>query len=168
MNNEIEIRVPSSGEGEQITAVTAGIPIFHQGDVDTVRELWTEFSQKGDGESWYHFRAAYDGNKIVGFTCWGRRPLTQAAYDLYWIVVAADQHRRGIGVKLLRAAEEEIRKRGGYLLIAETAGKQEYEPTRRFYLGVGYEIEARIRDFYAPGDDLYIFTKRLQGISSKR
>ena len=36
-----------------------------------------------------------------------------------------------------------------------------YELTRRFYLKHGYEQHATIRDFYAEGDAMVIFRKRL-------
>ena len=36
-----------------------------------------------------------------------------------------------------------------------------YEPTRKFYLGLEYRETARIPDFYQPGDDRVIYTKRL-------
>ena len=47
------------------------------------------------------------------------------------------------------------------IAIAETSGTPHYESTRKFYAGVGYANEASIKDFYAAGDDLNIFTKRL-------
>ncbi|MBU2610373.1 MAG: GNAT family N-acetyltransferase, partial [Chloroflexi bacterium] len=93
--------------------------------------------------------------------CYGQRPLTQGAYDLYWIAVDKNHHRQGIGEILLDEAEKQVKARGGRLLIAETAGKPAFESTQRFYLRSGYELEARIRDFYSPGDDLVVFTKRL-------
>jgi hypothetical protein len=46
------------------------------------------------------------------------------------------------------------------MLIAETSGTSHYESTRKFYLGMGYILEATIKDFYSEGDDLAIFVKR--------
>jgi len=129
--------------------------------VEVVKELWTEFVTKGDAESWYHFICARREEQMLGFACYGQRPLTQGTYDLYWIAVDKNHHRQGIGEILLGETERRVRQRGGRLLIAETAGKSAFEPTRRFYLKTGYELEARIRDFYSPGDDLVVFTKRL-------
>ena len=53
------------------------------------------------------------------------------------------------------------RDRGGRLAIIETSGRDDYIPTRRFYARVGYQEAARIRDFYAPGDDKVISVKEL-------
>jgi ribosomal protein S18 acetylase RimI-like enzyme len=129
--------------------------------VEVIQELWTEFITKSEAESWYHFIAARRDGQVLGFACYGQRPLTQGTYDLYWIAVDKKHHRQGIGEILLSEAEKQVKARGGRLLIAETAGKSAFEPTRHFYLKTGYELEARIRDFYSPGDDLVIFTKHL-------
>lgn len=126
--------------------------------------MWTEFSTKGDAESWYHFLIAQeqtDGKKLLGFACYGQRPLTEGTYDLYWIGVDGAQRGRGIGKTLLGEVEDRLRALGARLLIAETEGKPAFTPTRRFYLSAGYTLEARIRDFYRPDEDLVMFTKRL-------
>ena len=68
---------------------------------------------------------------------------------------------RGVGTALLHHAEEEIRREHGRLLLIETSSLPHYEPTRRFYLKHGYEQAVVLRDFYADGDDLVVFRKRL-------
>jgi hypothetical protein len=50
---------------------------------------------------------------------------------------------------------------GGRIIIAETSGTAEYESTREFYVRMGYVNEATLKDFYKPGDDLKIYTKRV-------
>jgi hypothetical protein len=47
------------------------------------------------------------------------------------------------------------------LIVVETAGRADYADTRRFYQARGYLETAHIPDFYAPGDDLVVYTKRL-------
>ena len=131
--------------------------------MDVIAELWAEFAENGDAHSWYHFLVAHaqpNPEKFLGFACYGQRPLTDGTYDLYWIGIDQDQQGRGIGKILLREVEARIRDRGGRLLIAETEGKPSFGPTRRFYLSAGYILEARIRDFYKPEEDLVMFTKR--------
>jgi len=154
-----ELIVPTSADSLAILEISRSIPLFDSTDVETIQELWTEFINKGDKDSWYHFLAANQAGKLTGFACYGRRPLTEGTFDLYWIAVHNDHHRQGIGEFLLKHVENQVRERGGHLLIAETAGKPVFEPTRRFYLGSGYSLEGRLLDFYAIGDDLCIFTK---------
>jgi len=161
--NGHELIVPTSTDSLAILEISRSIPLFDTTDVDTIQELWSEFITLGDAESWYHFLALRKDGKLVGFACFGRRPLTEGTFDLYWIAVHNDHHRQGIGEFLLKNIETQVQVRGGHLLIAETAGKPTFEPTRRFYLGSGYELEGRLRDFYAVGDDLCIFTKHFPG-----
>ena len=146
-------REPAKPEDRQgILAVTANIDIFTDEEKDTVRELWDE-QEKG-----YNFLVARDGERILGYSCFGERALTEGTYDLFWIAVDPSARRLGAGKALMRATESEVQKRGGRLLVVETSGLDKYESTRTFYDAAGYEKEAVIRDFYKPGDDLVIFT----------
>ena len=43
----------------------------------------------------------------------------------------------------------------------ETSTTAHYEPTRKFYLKYGYALAGSVPDFYADGDGMAIFTKRL-------
>jgi ribosomal protein S18 acetylase RimI-like enzyme len=86
--------------------------------------------------------------------------MTDRAWYLYWIAVAKPTQARGIGGRLLVAAEEEIARLGGRLLLIETSSLPHYAPTRRFYARHGYELACRLADFYADGDDLVVFRKR--------
>jgi ribosomal protein S18 acetylase RimI-like enzyme len=157
----IEIVVPTPADGEHVLGLARDINLFEASDIETIQELWTEFATKGDESSWYRFLVSRQGEEILGFACYGQRPLTEGTFDLYWIGVSQGQQSRGIGKALIGEVEKRVRSQGGRLLIAETAGKEAFEPTRRFYLSAGYLLEARIRDFYKPGDDLVIFTKKL-------
>jgi ribosomal protein S18 acetylase RimI-like enzyme len=96
----------------------------------------------------------------IGFAYYAPAAMTDRTWYLYWIAVAKSSQARGIGTELLRSAEAEIRRSGRVFLI-ETSSLSHYEPTRRFYLKHGYEQAAVIRDFYADGDDLVVFRKRM-------
>ena len=148
---KIELAKPEDRQG--ILAVTANIDIFTDEEKDTVLELWD------DGG--YNFLVAHHEGQVIGYACFGTRGLTQGSYDLYWIAVDPSARRLGAGKALMRATESEVQKRGGRLIIVETSGMDKYESTRAFYLGVGYQQEAVIRDFYKPGDDLVIYTLHL-------
>jgi hypothetical protein len=64
-----------------------------------------------------------------------------------------------VGHVLLTQVENEIRARGGRLLIVETSATPAYGLARRLYETSGYQREAVIRNFYAPGDDLMVYVK---------
>ena len=44
----------------------------------------------------------------------------------------------------------------------ETSNREQYAPTRGFYLRCGYRQEALLKDFYAVGDDKVIYGKVLE------
>jgi ribosomal protein S18 acetylase RimI-like enzyme len=108
----------------------------------------------------YNFVVDRDRDELLGFACYGRRDLTDGVFDLYYIAVDPPSRRTGVGRRLLASSEDAAREAGGRMLIAETSGTPRYESTRKFYLGMGYKVEATIKDFYKVGDDLAIFIKR--------
>ena len=110
----------------------------------------------------YHVLVAEVDLSVVGYICYGPTPLTDGTWDLYWEAVAREKRGQGFGSALMQAAEKEIRKAKGSLALIETSSTPMYEKTRRFHLGLGYEIIARIPDFYSPGDDKLILQKRLK------
>jgi len=112
--------------------------------------------------SGYYILVAEDGSGVVGYISYGPTPLTEGTWDLYWEAVAQEKRGQGIGSALMQAAEKEIRKAKGRLALIETSSTPMYENTRRFHLGLGYEIIARIPDFYSPGDDKLILQKQLK------
>jgi len=98
---------------------------------------------------------------LAGYLTWGPTPLTIGTYDLYWMAVSPKAQGRGHGKALVRWLEDKVASLGGRLIVIETSSTPSYDPTRKFYLGLGYRETARIPDFYQPGDDRVIYTKKL-------
>jgi ribosomal protein S18 acetylase RimI-like enzyme len=157
---EIMIHTAKEADGPQIQNIAAKAGVFSQEEVECEGELWKEYLTLGPECCGYIFIVDRDGDQVLGFACYGRRDLTNGVFDLYWIAVDPGSHRNGVGRGLLNASEEAVRQAGGRMLIAETSGTPQYEPTRKFYAGMGYTIEATLKDFYTEGDDLTIFVKR--------
>jgi ribosomal protein S18 acetylase RimI-like enzyme len=110
----------------------------------------------------YEFIGAFDEeNTLLGYACFGPTPQTDGTFDLYWLAVDPASQGRGAGRALVRWVENELRLRGGRLLVVETSSRAEYSQTREFYTRGGYSEAARVRDFYAPADDRIIFTTSL-------
>jgi ribosomal protein S18 acetylase RimI-like enzyme len=101
------------------------------------------------------------GGVLLGYVCYGPTPCTVGTWDLYWIAVSPDAQSTGVGTKLLQEVERRFALRDARLVIIETSSLPHYEATRRFYERRGYEVVARVPDFYAPGDDRLIFAKRI-------
>jgi ribosomal protein S18 acetylase RimI-like enzyme len=151
----------TEADGPQIQSITARAGVFNKEEIDSLRVMWSEYLNLGPEHSGYNFIVYREGEGILGFAIYGYRDLTDGVYDLYWIAVDPDARRKSVGRALVAACEEAVRAAGGRMLIAETSGAPHYESTRKFYVGVGYENEATIKDFYATGDDLKIFVKRI-------
>jgi ribosomal protein S18 acetylase RimI-like enzyme len=113
------------------------------------------------GDDDYRFVGAYTGEQLVGYACWGPTPGTVGTADLYWIVVDPKQQGAGIGTLLLRDVEGRLTADGCRLIVVETSSRADYQPTRAFYERRGFTRAATIPGYYAPGDDLVVYTKDL-------
>ncbi len=133
---------------------------FSPAECDVALELVDEALARGE-ESGYLVHVFEDEGKVQGYVCFGPTPLTQGTWDLYWIAVDPESQGRGAGRALLAFAEDSVRRRGGRLLLIETSSQESYGATVRFYERAGYTLEARIRDFYKPGDDKLVFVRQL-------
>ena len=155
------ISTATKADASQIKDITARIDIFSQQEVESVEEAWWEYMEYGSLPDGYHFLVYREGEKVLGYTCYGIRYLAEGVYDLFFIAVDPKARRKGVGRELMSATEEVVRDMGGRILIAETSGAAEYQSTRDFYVNVGFVNEATVKDFYKPDDDLKIYTKRL-------
>lgn len=87
--------------------------------------------------------------------------MTEAAYDLYWMVTEAAVRGQGLGAHLLAAVEGVMASQGARLVRIETSSLEGNGGARRFYERCGYSLVGIIADFYRPGDDLVTLVKRL-------
>jgi ribosomal protein S18 acetylase RimI-like enzyme len=106
-----------------------------------------------------------EGGQIVGFAYFAPAAMTEGTWYLYWIAVARHVQATGLGGRMLRFAEEDIANRGGRHLLIETSSLPHYELTRRFYLKHGYDHAATVPEYYAAGDDMVVFRKKLNNQS---
>ncbi len=110
----------------------------------------------------YLVSVATHADRVVGYACYGITPLTGGGvYDLYWIAVDPTLQGGGVGRLLMAHVEREVKAAGGRKVLVETASKPSYAATRAFYERIGYVEEARLRDFYAEGDDKLIYSRRV-------
>jgi len=136
---------------------------FTDVEASTALELVDEALARGD-ESGYLFAVLEYGKRdraVQGYACYGPTPLTQGVYDLYWIVVDPASQGKGFGGYLLRYVETDVLRLGGRMILIETSSQESYGATIRFYEKAGYELVARIKNFYRIGDDKLVFSKEL-------
>jgi ribosomal protein S18 acetylase RimI-like enzyme len=150
----------SPADKPALMQILRNTPEFKPYEVAVAEEVIDGYLQDPRGTG-YHALAAEDDAAVAGYICYGQTPCTVGTWDIYWIAVSGEKRGKGIGGALTKAAEADIRREKGRLILIETSSQPLYDNTRRFYLGQAYEQVARIPDFYAPGDDLIIMQKRL-------
>jgi ribosomal protein S18 acetylase RimI-like enzyme len=101
------------------------------------------------------------GGELLGYVCYGPTPCTVGTWDLYWIAVTPAAQGTGVGTMLLQEVERRLGRADARLVIIETSSLPSYAGSREFYQRRGYEVVARVPDFYAQGDDRLIFAKRI-------
>ena len=136
---------------------------FNEVEIKTALELVDEALEEGEASGYIFVLLEYgkESPQLHGYACYGPTPLTQGVYDLYWIVVDPAAQRKGIGRYLLEHVERDIMKRGGRMLLIETSSQETYGATIRFYERNGYQLMARIKNYYRIGDDKLVFSKEL-------
>ena len=149
---------PLAGDIEAIRRIVVSTKFFNDDELDIAVELIEERLNKGV-KSGYCFLFAEINNKVVGYVCYGPIDGTSNSYDLYWIAVDNDYRSLGIGKELMVRTEKLIKKQGGRRVYVETSSREQYVPTRKFYLSCDYFIEAQLKDFYGPNDDKCMFVK---------
>lgn len=102
-----------------------------------------------------------DDGTIAGLSYAAPERMTDGTWNLLLIAVDPQRQRGGIGTALIAALEHMLITRGARLLLIETSGLPEFDGTRAFYRRLGYRPEARIANFYQPGEDKIVFTKTL-------
>jgi ribosomal protein S18 acetylase RimI-like enzyme len=144
----------------KLASLLAATPEFTPAEVDVALEL-VDCALADPLSDDYHFIVSEEGERVLGYACFGSTPMTEGCFDVYWLVVDRAARGAGMGRMLMAAVEEHLRALGARLIRVETAGLDSYAAARGFYEKVGYGEAARLRDFYWPGNDLCIYTKYL-------
>ena len=100
-------------------------------------------------------------NQVTGFIQLSPAPITRGSWYVYWIAVHNEAQGQGIGSNLLISAERAIKAEGGRQIIIETSASPLFASARTLYLKAGYELVAKVPDYYSEGDDKCIYLKRL-------
>ena len=139
---------------------------FQLSELEVIRKLLTDYFTDGSGqdslrnsnaERFWLTNEGNDGN--IGVAYCELERMTDQTWNLQLIAIHPDCQGQGHGGKLLRYVEETLKARGGRMLMVEMLAS--FDLAQAFYRKYGYAEEARIRDFYAAGDDKVVFRKVL-------
>lgn len=155
------IRPTTPADTSTLLKLTADTGVFKPHEIEALDEVLADYHASNHAEG-HVCVTSEDNGEILGYAYYAPAAMTDRSWYLYWIAVRKTLQARGVGGTLLRHAEDEIARSGGRVLFIETSSLPHYDLTRRFYLKQGYEQTAALRDFYADGDDMVVFRKRLQ------
>ncbi|OFX22793.1 MAG: hypothetical protein A2041_01930 [Bacteroidetes bacterium GWA2_31_9b] len=159
MKNEINFRTDVKAfDIKAVGDIVKSTKFFNEEEIQVAMELVEERVEKGE-ESGYEFIFAEINNNVVGYTCYGRIPCTKHSFDMYWIATHQDFQGLGIGKKLIDETEKAIKNLGGHGIYVETSTKDQYHPTRSFYLKMNYLQKAVFEDFYDKNDGKVVYIK---------
>ena len=145
----------------RVRSLVASTGYFNAAEVEIAASLVGERLTKGV-RSGYHFVLAERGARLVAYACYGPILGTQGSFDLYWIAVAPEEQGKGLGAQVYARAEAAMMRAGAERIYADTSSSDRYESTRGFYQSLGFREQARLSDFYAPGDGKIVYAKELR------
>jgi ribosomal protein S18 acetylase RimI-like enzyme len=135
--------------------------VFSAAEIKGLRDVLS------DHTGHYRICAKKKGSVLQGFAVFGQTPFTASSWDLYWLVVAPESQRQGVGRSLIETVEAEMMQVTPQepIVRIETSSRGNYRGAHSLYCACGYTKVGEIPDFYAPGDALLIFSKRLVTVS---
>lgn len=155
------IRAFQKNDIESLISILRTTGVFRDDEIAVAVELMEIVAEEKDQRDYIVYTVVDEAGAVRGYYCVGPTPMTTGTFDLYWIAVDPTVQRKGMGRELLRHCEETVKANGGRLIIAETSSLEKYQATRRYYERNNFTQAARIKDYYAPGDDLVIFSKHI-------
>lgn len=152
--NHKSIRALSRGDLDRVRYLVDANAMFPS---EMLAEITAAFFDGDGSQRWLVF----DDGRVNGVCYFVPESLADGVWNLRMIAVDPERHGDGIGTRLMRAVEKQLAGEGVRLLLVDTSGTDAFRRTRRFYELLEYECEARIRDYWADGDDKVTFRKLL-------
>ena len=141
---------------EAVRRISSSTKLFDHNDVEITASLAEEALELQHD---IRFIFAEQDGAICAYVCYGRIPDSDTAYELYWLATDKQFQGQGIGHLLLQQVIQLIRQAGGSKIYIKTEGRSGYHPTHVFYNRCGFELEARLKQYYGKNDDCCIYSK---------
>lgn len=153
-----------AGDIDRLCELTRSTGFFSEAEVLIVDELARAAVERGEASGYHMLLVVADAarrDRPLGFACYGPVPCTEGSWHLYWVVVDPARQGRGLGRAIQAEVERRVRERGGRKLFLETSDRPQYAPTRGFYESCGFAVEARLADYYQPGEACLHYSREL-------
>jgi len=158
----VTIRPLMPGDRPAIERILRQVGVFTEEEIETALQIIDFYLQNSKQHDYLIHAAVDEKGSPLGYVCYGKTPLTDGVYHLYWIAVDPSHQAHGIGGELSRFMERNVKDLGGRMILAETSSSPEYQGARDFYLKHGYREVARIDDFYRINEGLIIYQRKLE------
>ena len=143
---------------EAIMGIASAVGLFESGELTLLREMFRGAVSANDNDSAFWLVAA-EAESIRGvFYCEPER-MTNGTWNIQFIAVDPSHQKHGYDKKLIDATEKTLKTRSGRIAIVETAGIEEFDHVRAFYISNGYQQVSSIQHFYDEGVDKVTFSK---------
>lgn len=149
------IRPAALEDAPAVTRVVVAAGMFSPEESAFIPDLLADFL--ASPEDARHGFVVHDDGSVLGVAYWRPIEVADGVVDLTMIGIDPAAQGRGLGRALMRHAEAQVRDAGQRLVLVQTSGSEQYAGTRRFYAALGYDEEARVRDYWTAGDDLVLF-----------
>ncbi|MDA8122751.1 MAG: GNAT family N-acetyltransferase [Deltaproteobacteria bacterium] len=156
------IREIGTADRNAVRGLIESSGVFKPYEVDVAMELVDVALARPEQDDYHPFVLVEDDGTVAAYACFGKNPMTKSTFDLYWLATRADRMGKGYGRKIVAFVEEEVRRRGGKLLVIETSSKESYGATQEFYLKIGCTLAATLPAYYDEGDDKLIYLKAIR------
>jgi GNAT superfamily N-acetyltransferase len=159
----LSIRAATPADTHQIKRLALDNQMFQLDEMDDFDEMLSGFFD-GTLDDHHWIVATGDHDVVAAAAYVAPEPFSDRMWNLYFIATAPDQHGSGTGTMLIEHVEHLLHSFGDEVartLIVDTSSLDAYEQARSFYERRCFVEEARIRDFYGPGDDKVTFWKRI-------
>ncbi len=169
MHQLSSIRAATPGDATAIKAIAVDTGMFQADELDGFGEQLSGFFDGGLADhAWIVLEGADDA--VIGAAYYAPEPFSDRMWNLYFIAVRPEHQASGAGGALIGHVEQALSDKGqdaARVLIVETSSLDGFALARRFYTKHGYGQEARIREFYGPGDHKIVFWKLLAGAGER-
>jgi ribosomal protein S18 acetylase RimI-like enzyme len=156
---KIKVRVMEIRDRKEVERILAEVKVFPSQEIEVALEVIDSYLS---GSLDYIIKEAADErDSVLGYICYGKVPLTDAVWDIYWVVVGEEFQGKGIAGRLMKCMEDDLRTKKARAIMVETSSIPEYKPAREFYVRKGFNEVCRIEDFYAEGNDKVVYRKIL-------
>jgi ribosomal protein S18 acetylase RimI-like enzyme len=154
------IRPANPNDITAILAVAVEAKLFSAEETTPLKNILEGYFQAGANQE-HVWMIDEQERETLGVAYYAAAQMSDRTWYIKMIAVSPDHQGRGRGAAMMRHIESELSARGKRVLLVETSSLPLYDRTRTFYLNCGYDEEARIRDYYADGEDMIVFRKSI-------